>query len=149
MNPIIASTLHGFLAGLAVGPGRGPRPPGGFGGLLGAAAREETIYRAGLMGLVGVAAPPGLSAAIFAADHVLSEQHTAGSGVIRFADVFLGGIFYERAYKAFGLVGAIAAHAAHNLAVRAGERAAGPRQVPGAFNHYMGRRKRRASRRRR
>jgi hypothetical protein len=61
-----------------------------------------------------------VSAGIFAADHVFSEKHTLGSGAFRFADVFLGGMLYQRAFREHGLFGAVAAHTLHNLAVAAG-----------------------------
>lgn len=127
MNPILLAGLHGLVAGYAAGPERDRRgrrlkaQPRAY-AEFGAPVVEETIYRAlPLMGL-GASIPRGATAAWFAADHVLSEwaDHDAGSAAIRFGDVFLGGLFYESAFRKFGWLGAIGAHALHNLATRVG-----------------------------
>lgn len=120
MNPFVLSALSGLLKGVMF-----EAPPDwrarGFGDVLESATKEELLYR-GALGFLGSKLPAGAGAVIFAADHVLNngEQHSFGSGAVRFADVFLGGLLYERAFKSYGLLGAVAAHTAHNLAVAAG-----------------------------
>lgn len=120
MNPFVLSALSGFLKGVTFNPPASYRPRG-LGDVLERATKEELLYR-GALGFFGSRLPAGASAVIFAADHVLNngEDHSFGSGAVRFADVFLGGLLYERAYKSHGLFGAVAAHVAHNLAVAAG-----------------------------
>lgn len=90
-------------------------------------AREEVVYRAAPLWLFPNL-PFGSTAVTFAADHVLSDsRHSTGMGatelLARFGDVLLGGAIYESAFRRFGLLGAIAAHAAHNVGVGLGSRA--------------------------
>lgn len=120
MKPILLSALSGFLKGIVFDAPEDYRPRG-LGDVLEAATKEELVYR-GALGFLGARLPAGTSAVIFAADHVLNngENHSFGSGVVRFADVFLGGLLYERAFAEYGLLGAVAGHALHNLGVAAG-----------------------------
>ncbi len=116
MNPILTSALFGLAKGL-FGPKSDPGPGGlGYVGFLGPAL-EEIVYRGVPHYVTRGRAPMGLSAFGFAADHVRSEEHTPGSALTRFADVFAGGLLYEQAFKRFGILGAIASHSAHNLAI--------------------------------
>ena len=111
MNPILAAGLHGLIAGsIARAPRRRPR----FNGYsaFGAPVIEEVLYR----GLLSRSLPEGMGAVMFAADHVLANRGH------NFFDVLLGGILYEKARKQYGLLGAIGAHCAHNLAVQFAQR---------------------------
>lgn len=120
MNPIALAGLQGLFKGLLLPAGA---PSRGFGDIVGAAAREEVEFRAlpfMLAGASGVAPPRGFTAGAFALAHLLGERHSVTSGVARFADVFLGGLLYEDAYRSHGFAGAVAAHALHNIAVQLG-----------------------------
>jgi hypothetical protein len=120
-------------------------PTRGFGDLAASAATEELAYRA-LPAVVATAtgrsAPKGLGALVFAAHHLMDDQrygvaHTLGGGLGRFADVFLGGLLYEDAYRSYGVLGAIAAHVTHNLAVQFGTSSS--RKAPRATSKNFGR----------
>lgn len=126
MKAIFLAGLSGFFKGAMYGRPDVRSP--GFGNLVTAAAREELTYRAlpaTVATALGKTTPRGLSAFIFAVDHLRDDaargvSHSLGGSLGRFADVFLGGLLYEDAYRSHGLLGAVAAHAAHNLAVYAG-----------------------------
>jgi hypothetical protein len=123
MNPIVMSALYGGVKGALTAPCRCARcrrrrPGFDFGAHVVAPVREELIYRAGFTAM-GV--PPVLGAATFAMDHVLGEQHTASSAIVRIMDTMFGAFLYQRAYSAYGIVGAIAAHSLHNIGVTAGQ----------------------------
>jgi len=123
MNPIVLAAFHGLAAGLLAGPEtdskgrRLKRRPKRAYANFGAPVVEETIYRALPMAALGAGLPFGATAAWFAADHVVAEraEHTAGSAAIRFGDVLLGGLLYESAFRRFGFLGAVGAHALHNI----------------------------------
>ena len=118
MNPILAAAAFGFLKGLlAKGAPTAERFSSAtlhFAGPL----MEEIVYR-GLPNAVGGRVFPGLSAAVFARDHIVSEGKRYGlSGapaLLRFADVFAGGLLYEKAFREYGLLGSTLAHCLHNL----------------------------------
>lgn len=136
MNPILASALFGLTKGmLREGP---PSLPFGKVVVTGP-VMEEVLYRA-VPKLAGV--PSTVSALGFAVDHVKSEGRS--NDLARFADVFAGGLLYESAYKQFGLLGAIAAHASHNLALYLVKGARSTRTSPlGGFGPTRKRRKKR------
>ncbi len=117
MNPIMLAGLYGLAKGFALQPTKLPHKLRVH-AILAAPIIEETMYRWVPAALGGGAFLNGLSAAKFALDHVNGE----GTGLGRFADVFIGGIIYERAFIKYGLLGAITAHMAHNIAVGLGAR---------------------------
>lgn len=131
MNSILAAAAFGFAKGFAMAKVN-PRADAGGGKnwlahyLLGP-LREEAFYRAaplafGDIGLEGWTAVP------FALEHVVQEasrgSHDAVSGFGRFADVMLGGVLYEKAYRQYGLFGAVLAHSLHNVFTGVGARTA-------------------------
>ena len=140
MNPILLAGAFGFAKGLLGGVGSRLSSKARNYASFGAPVVEEMMYRGLPFSLFGAMLPSGFTAVGFAADHVASEGLEGSSALARFADVFAGGILYESAYKRFGLVGAIAAHAAHNIAVGWGQR---------SFPGHTVRRKRRVRARRR
>ena len=83
--------------------------------------REELEFRYAverkLLPLAGVSAETArlVTSGAFAAVH--------DGNALRFADAFAGGWLYSKAYDEGGLVGAVAAHGAHNFAVHLGARA--------------------------
>jgi hypothetical protein len=126
-GPLLASAAFGFLKGLTA------QRQGQFNAEkdVYAPLREELIYRSGPFWTFGNV-PYGSTAAVFAVDHVISDlriaaQHqrpvTARELIARLGDVALGGWLYESAFRQSGIIGAFAAHAAHNLAVGFGSRA--------------------------
>ncbi len=93
--------------------------------------KEEFIYRGAPLWLKPNL-PFGSTAVIFAADHIRGDyvesmKHnlpppTAPQVAARFGDVLLGGLLYESSFRQFGILGAIASHVGHNLAVSWGAR---------------------------
>mgnify|MGYP001584275833 CR=1 FL=1 len=134
MNPILISAFFGFLKGFL------------HNGELHSDARsrwtvnfagpvvEETVYRALPLYAFGDRLPHGWTALAFAIDHVSGEverhHYTPARTVGRFADVLFGGIMYERAFRQWGILGAIAAHCLHNMAVGVGNKARMARPQP-------------------
>jgi membrane protease YdiL (CAAX protease family) len=122
MNPVLASLAYGLVKGVM--QRRADPRPFSLGAVILGPLREEAMYRAGshYAGL-----PGGFSAFAFAADHVFSDASHDGLQtkhvVPRFADVFMGGLLYEQAYRRWGFFGAFAAHALHNLGVHFGSQA--------------------------
>lgn len=134
MMAILLAGLSGFLKGMH---SRSPIRARGFGDVVSSAATEELAYRAApaaLAAAFGQQLPVGATAAVFAADHVLSETHTVASGAMRFADVFMGGLLYEEAFTKYGLLGAIASHSLHNLGVYLGASSRKPKRRT-SFGH--------------
>lgn len=89
--------------------------------------REEAVYRAAPFAAFGSSIPTGATAAMFAADHLVSDLKqtptmTGTQMLGRLGDVLLGGYLYEGAYRSAGIVGAVAAHGLHNAAVSFGQR---------------------------
>lgn len=120
MNPIFLSGLFGLAKGL-VSHGRGLPSADRSHAQFRAPVVEEAVFRKLPFVLFGRALPAGYTAAGFALAHVSDEQLNGASALTRFADVFAGGLLYENAFKQYGLLGAIAAHAAHNIAVGLGQ----------------------------
>lgn len=125
MREIVASAAFGFIKafseGLLVGEAQ---PIGGWMHSLVGPAREEMMYRGPLYLGFG-SLPTGWTAVPFAMEHVIQESalgmhRSSASAFSRFADVFLGGVLYEKAFRRWGILGAIAAHAAHNVALNVG-----------------------------
>lgn len=124
LSQVLASVAFGLIKGFV-----GPRAQGSVSGLqqnfLGP-LREEAVYRAAPLSAFGGSLPYGSTAAMFAADHVVSDMRrgpmTAGQIAARFGDVLLGGLLYEQAYQSSGIVGAVTAHSLHNVFVGVGER---------------------------
>lgn len=91
---------------------------------------EETVFRALPLYMHGTKRlPVGWTAVPFAMEHVLQESsrgrhQTVASAFGRFADVFLGGVLYEKSFRRWGILGAFLAHAAHNIMTNAGVKAA-------------------------
>ena len=126
VNPFLCAAALGAIKGFGVRAAvpSGPRPrlvvkhllaPVVFG-----PAAEEVIYRV----LPNILSPRALPLAAtpfaFAADHVLPEMRAGlapKAALMRFADVFLGGLLYELSYRQYGYFGAVAAHGLHNLCV--------------------------------
>lgn len=145
MRALLLAGLSGFMKGAM---GMHTAPARGFADVVTSAATEEVAYRAipaTIAAAMGREAPRGLGALVFAADHLLDDRiHgvNRGGGLGRFADVLLGGLIYEDAYKSHGVLGAIAAHVAHNMAVQFGAtRHAPKRKSPGGFGRCRPRRK--------
>jgi len=114
LNPIVLAGLHGILGGLVVAKGPQRRRSGYQS--FGAPVIEEVLFR-GVPGALGV--PGGVSTAAFAGAHAVDDpEHT---DPVRLGDVVLGSLIYQAAFKQFGIVGAIGAHVAHNLAVGLGQ----------------------------
>lgn len=101
MYELLASAAFGFVKGLYSRPSRAHVS---FAGPI----IEEVLFR-GLMS-------PGAGLAGFVASH---KPKTA----IRAADVAFGGLLYGSAYRRFGLLGACAAHIAHNVSISLGRSA--------------------------
>ncbi len=120
MNPILISALFGFFKGLAHPGASRPGRHWLHTGVL-APVVEETLFRAPLGALPG--APYGLTAVPFALEHLRQEKLQGTHALKRFADVTVGGLLYEHAFRKWGLLGAIAAHAVHNLAIDLGAKA--------------------------
>lgn len=122
MIPFVASLAYGFIKGLS-SSGRdtfnaeqdvyGP-------------VKEEFVYRGAPL-WAAPNLPFGSTAVAFAADHVAAELkgNTLDANAIaaRFGDVLLGGLLYETAFRRFGIVGAVASHVAHNMAISWGTKA--------------------------
>ena len=112
---LAAGAALGFVRGLGVSPTSVPLANRVISG-----PGTEELIRAGLHEL-GV--PVTITAAAFAADHVLAERRAgARSGVGRFADVFAGSLLYARAFQRYGFLGAVVTHAVHNIAVAVARR---------------------------
>lgn len=141
MNPIVLAGAFGFLKGILGGsPSRSRSLSSYVAAGLGASLIEETVYRALPNALFG-GLPMGFTAAKFAADHIAPGELPRGqSPVSRFVDVFAGGLLYESAFERGGLLGAVAAHCLHNVAVGLAE---------GSPVHTVRRRKRRGAPKRR
>lgn len=134
VNPVLVSALHGLLKG-ALNARVNPTAPiegASFKHSLVGPIKEEIIYRA-LPLYFGSALskrmPTGWTAVPFALEHVVQESarglhQTTGSAFGRFADVFLGGVLYEKAFREWGILGAVAAHCLHNVCHDVGMRAA-------------------------
>lgn len=126
MNPVVASALFGFVKGFM---SKGKPPDGSVATHFAGPIYEEMAYRALPIAIFGDKLPNGWTALAFAIDHLSGEvqkhHYTTEATVARFADVFLGGVLYERAYRRWGLFGAVASHVLHNIAVNAGSKARG------------------------
>ena len=127
LNPFILSAMFGFLKGTTKpgGPAWGPE---GVQANVMAPLLEEAAYRAAPHYLFG-GFPMGVTATVFAADHVWAENGRYGldgtHALMRFADVLLGGLLYESAFRRWGYLGAVASHAVHNVMCGVGSSAAG------------------------
>lgn len=123
LGPVLASAAFGLLKGFATP--RGQSSSFSFVADVWGPVREEATYRAAPFRAFGDV-PHGSTAAAFAADHLFSDMRqqpmTAAQLVGRFGDVLLGGYIYEKSYRAYGILGAVASHVIHNVAVTAGER---------------------------
>lgn len=116
MNPIFTSAAFGFLKGYLMGGRRDPRIHPLHANLAGPLT-EEALFRAIPHHLSGGKHSPASTATHFALMHMPQEISSGASGgrvAMRFADVFAGGMLYEAAYRRFGFLGAVLAHAAHN-----------------------------------
>lgn len=132
MKEILAAAAFGFAKGLVAGKANpcaelGGGPHWTAHSLMGP-LYEEAMYRALPLYLGGANLPTGYTAIPFALEHVIQESkrglhQSTASAFGRFADVFLGGVLYEKAFRKWGILGAFAAHAAHNLMTTAGLRA--------------------------
>lgn len=120
--PVIASVAYGFIKGLS---SSGRDTFNAEQDLYGP-VKEELVYRGAPL-WAAPNLPFGSTAVAFAADHVASELkgHTLEASAVaaRFGDVLLGGLLYETAFRRFGIVGAAAAHVAHNMAISWGTKA--------------------------
>ncbi len=129
MIPVLASAALGFIKGLSQAGRESFNPKQDIFGPI----KEEFVYR-GLPLWAMPNLPYGSTAVTFAADHVLSDlkngtlsPHAAAA---RFGDVLLGGTLYESAFRQFGLLGAVAAHVAHNSFIALGARVRARRHLP-------------------
>lgn len=114
MNPIALAGLIGLAKGLVSGPGS-VRRHNHLGSFLMAPLLEEATFR-------GPQMHPALSSAAFAAAHMTPQLMKADPSfsAYRFAEVFAGGLIYDAAFKRFGFLGAVGAHALHNVACSLG-----------------------------
>jgi hypothetical protein len=117
VNPIILAALHGYAKGYAIGgdASGGLHPTQSM--IMGP-IREEMSYR----GPLSYAAPgfaDYASAAAFAFAHFNAAEPSPMRNM-RMLDAFAGGLIYASAFREYGLVGAIAAHALHNVMTTAG-----------------------------
>ena len=112
MNPIMIAALHGLVKGYAfkTAPTKNALEQNIIGPL-----KEELTFRA----IPGPNAPGWVTAAPFALAHYRPGMDTDWA-MFRMADAFAGGLLYHAAYKEFGIFGAWAAHALHNIMVGVG-----------------------------
>lgn len=133
MNPIVASAMFGLMKGIgAARHSAQPSAPSSMLHFIGP-LWEEVVYRAVPLGLGGSRLPRGITALPFAVDHIIGESKLGLSGAAaaaRFADVFLGGLLYEGAYRRYGLLGSTLAHCLHNIGCSVGRYAAKNRGAP-------------------
>lgn len=108
MYELLASAAFGFVKGLYDKRGKRDRREQGHSLGFAGPVLEEVVFRGLLNGPVGLAGFIG--------------AHKPRSAA-RAADVALGGLLYGSAYRRFGLLGSIAAHVAHNVAISLGRRA--------------------------
>lgn len=126
LSPIAISAAFGFLKGLFAKSD----PRVGVSSMhanIAGPLYEEVFYRAVPLYVGGDRIPRGFTALHFATDHVVSEGRHGLHGPMlaaRFADVFAGGLLYEKSFRAYGLLGSFVAHAAHNISVGLGYQAA-------------------------
>jgi membrane protease YdiL (CAAX protease family) len=142
-SPFLLAFIQGAVKGFLAGP-KATLQADAETSILGAPVWEEALYRwapNAAADAVDAKIPTGWTAAAFALDHVAAEakDSTSSQLAFRFADVFVGGLIYENAFKAHGLLGAIGAHALHNLTTVFTAKAVGARTAPA---HFAGRRKR-------
>jgi membrane protease YdiL (CAAX protease family) len=123
MNPIAVSLAFGLCKGLVLARyhGRGRR----FEAMVAGPLLEEATYR-GPLALMPGRFPPGMSALSFALAHVEANA-PIGFSAWRLAETFLGGLLYESALRRFGFLGAVIAHAAHNIGCDVGATLSGKR----------------------
>lgn len=114
MNPIALAGLLGLAKGFVAGQGS-VRRHNHLGSFLVAPLLEEATFRVPQV-------HPALSSAAFAAAHMTPGlmKGDPGFSAYRFAEVFAGGLIYDLAFKRFGLLGAVGAHALHNVACSLG-----------------------------
>lgn len=114
MNPIAAAGGWGLIKGLVAGK-NSLRDRIGLGDFFAGPVIEEMMFRAPQI-------HPALSSAAFAAVHLTPAMvmHDPGFSAFRFAEVFAGGLMYDRAYKRYGFLGAVGAHFLHNAACTIG-----------------------------
>lgn len=140
MNPVVLSALFGLVKGVA-DPGQPKSDTDAFQANVMAPVFEEAMYRALPSLSFGDRHTRGLSALVFATDHVAQEHRRDGlrgrHAVLRFADVFAGGLMYEAAYRRWGFFGAVLAHAAHNVMYGLGSKARGARAQSLAPAHRL------------
>lgn len=117
MNPIVLAAFHGYMKGYAVGGDVSGGVPAAQSMIVGPIS-EEMRYRAPLSYV-----SPGLgdfaSAALFAFAH-FDANEVPQRRTFRMFDAFAGGLIYASAFREYGIVGAIAAHAIHNVMTTAG-----------------------------
>ncbi len=126
-GPYLAAVAFGFIKGLTADRAAPFSTEMDFIGPV----KEEVIYR-GVPLWLKPNLPFGSTAAVFAADHIVSDirkHNLAGTQmrpmeiVARLGDVLLGGCLYEAAARGpGGILGAIAAHSAHNYFCGLGSR---------------------------
>lgn len=117
MNPILAAAAFGFVKGLVL-KGRSPDRVTAMHGMssrFAGALHEEVQSRWVPFQRTGGQMPIGGSALPFAMGHYAPGAPN-GLNALRVADAVAGGLLYESAFRSFGLLGAIAAHAIHNIA---------------------------------
>lgn len=114
MNPIALAGLMGLAKGLLRGPSA-VRRHNHLGAYLINPLLEEASFR-------GPQLHPALSSAAFAVAHMTPGllKDDPGFGAYRLAEVFAGGLIYDMAFKRFGFLGAVGAHALHNVACSLG-----------------------------
>lgn len=127
MAPWLIAAALGFAKGWVLAPRPGTEQEFAFNAEndVYAPVKEELLYRAAPLTLFPKA-PFGSTAVPFAVDHAIDMLRegspSAGELVARLGEVFLGGLLYESAYRTSGIVGAVAAHSLHNLAIGFGVR---------------------------
>jgi membrane protease YdiL (CAAX protease family) len=124
MNPVVVSLAFGLCKGLVLA--RYHRSDKRFEAMVTAPLIEEATYR-GPLALMPGRFPRGMSALSFALAHV-EARAPIGFSAWRLAETFLGGLLYESALRRFGFLGAVIAHAAHNIGCDVGATLSGGRR---------------------
>lgn len=126
MYPWLGSLILGFAKGWVIGPDAGSELGFTAENDIYAPVKEELLYRAAPLTLFPNL-PYGSTAVPFAVDHaldMLKETSPSPSELVaRLGEVFLGGLMYESAMRSSGIVGAVAAHSLHNMALTWGAQA--------------------------
>lgn len=128
MNPILVSAAFGLVKGLLTRSAcqqdaecaRSTSTLHSATGRFAGALSEELQYRLMPHVISRGTLAPGATALPFGLAHV-NPHAPAKHNAMRVLDAAVGGLLYESAFRAFGLWGAVAAHALHNFALDAAQ----------------------------